>query len=136
MQSKQIYSINIQLNYRSSVTYTIKQNEIMSVEQLYKFETANCMYQHFDNLLTRVFGHCYDQNILKGIQEKLEMILIFFKILLVKKCGIKCLIQSKTLHPLRNFIIKCSYLKQHLHSLSDIQVLTTKLKYTLPGIKS
>ena len=39
------------LNYRTSVTYTMKENEILSIEKLFKFETANFMYRHFNNLL-------------------------------------------------------------------------------------
>ena len=54
----------INLNYRS-VTYVMKENEIMSVEQLFKFETANFMYQHFNNLPLSVFEPNFDRNILK-----------------------------------------------------------------------
>ena len=54
------------LNYRISVTYIMKENEIMSVEQLYKFEIASFMYQHFFNLLPSVFGHIFNKNILKS----------------------------------------------------------------------
>ena len=45
------------LNYRTSATNVIKENEIMSIEKLFKFETANFMYRHFNNLLPSVFGY-------------------------------------------------------------------------------
>ena len=35
----------------------MKENEILSIEKLFKFETANFMYGHFNNLLPSVFGH-------------------------------------------------------------------------------
>ena len=38
----------------------------MSVEQLFKFETANFIYRHFNNLLPSVFGHTFGQTILKS----------------------------------------------------------------------
>ena len=38
------------LNYRTSVTYTMKENEILSIEKLFKFETADFMYRHFIGL--------------------------------------------------------------------------------------
>ena len=45
------------LNYGTPISYIIKKNEIMSVEQLFKFEIENFMYRHFNNLLPSVFGH-------------------------------------------------------------------------------
>ena len=50
------------LNYRTSVTYTMKENEMLSIEKLFKFETANFMYRHF--------GHILDQSILKNNTRK------------------------------------------------------------------
>ena len=44
----------------------MKENEILSIEKLFKFETANFMYRHFNNLLPSVFGHILDQSILKN----------------------------------------------------------------------
>ena len=72
MQCEQIYSIDIQfeLSYRTSVTYTMKENEILSIEKLFTSETANFMYQHFNNLLPSVFGPILDQNILKNNTRK------------------------------------------------------------------
>ena len=58
------------LNYRTSITYTMKENEILSIEKLFKFETANFMYRHFNNLLPSVFGHTLDQSILKNSTRK------------------------------------------------------------------
>ena len=58
------------LNYRTSVNYTMKENEILSIEKLFKFETADFMYRHFNNLLPSVFGHILDQNILKDNTRK------------------------------------------------------------------
>ena len=58
------------LNYRTSVTCIMKENEIMPIEKLFKFETANFMYRHFNNLLPSVFGHIFDQNILKNNTRK------------------------------------------------------------------
>ena len=67
------------LNFRTSVTYTMKENEILSIEKLFKFETANFMYGHFNNLLPSVFGHFLDQSILKNVLEKLGMAQMFFQ---------------------------------------------------------
>ena len=58
------------LNYRASVTYTMKENEILSIKKLFKFETANFMYRPFNNLLPSVFGHILDQSILKNNTRK------------------------------------------------------------------
>ena len=58
------------LNYRTSVTFTMKENEILSIEKLFKFGTADFMYRHFNNLLLSVFGHILDQNILKNNTRK------------------------------------------------------------------
>ena len=52
------------LNDRTSVSYIMKVKEIMSIEQLFKFEIANFMYQHFNNLIRSVLGHIFNQNIL------------------------------------------------------------------------
>ena len=38
----------------------------MSIEKLFEFEIANFIYQHFNNLLPSVFGHIFDQSILKS----------------------------------------------------------------------
>ena len=56
------------LNYRASVIYVMKENEITSMEKL--FEIANFMSRHFNNLLPSVFGHIFDQNILKSNTRK------------------------------------------------------------------
>ena len=61
------------LNFRTSVTYTMKENEILSIEKLFKFATANFMYRHFNNLLPSVFAHILNQSILKNVLEKLGM---------------------------------------------------------------
>ena len=57
----------------------MKENEILSIEKLFKFETANFMYQHFNNLLPSVFEHILDQSILKNVLEKLGMVQMFFQ---------------------------------------------------------
>ena len=57
-------------NYKTSVTYTMKENEILSIEKLFKFEAANFMYRHFNNLLPSVFGHILDQSNLKNNNRK------------------------------------------------------------------
>ena len=44
----------------------MKENEILSIERLFKFETANFIYRHFNNLLPNVFGHILHQSILKS----------------------------------------------------------------------
>ena len=48
----------------------MKENETMSIEKLFKFETANFMYWHFNNLLPSVFGHIFDETILKSHARK------------------------------------------------------------------
>ena len=58
------------LNYRASVFYIMRDNEIMSVKKLFKFETANFMYLHFNNLLPIAFEHIFDQSILKSNTRK------------------------------------------------------------------
>ena len=58
------------LNYRKSVTYTTNENEIISIEKLFKFEAANFMYRRFNNLLPSVFGHSFHQSILKSNTRK------------------------------------------------------------------
>ena len=58
------------LNYRASVTCTMKENEIWSIEKLFKFVTANFMYRHFNNLLPSVFGPILDQSIMKNNTRK------------------------------------------------------------------
>ena len=60
------YRLIFNLNYRASVTYIMKENEVMSIEKLFKFESASLMYRHFNNLLPSVFGHIFDRNILKS----------------------------------------------------------------------
>ena len=57
----------------------MKENEILSIEKLFKFETANFMYRHFNNLLPSVFGHILDQRVLINVLEKLGMIQMFFQ---------------------------------------------------------
>ena len=58
------------LIYRTSVTCTMKENKILPIEKLFKFETANFMYRYFNNLLLSVFGHILDQSILKSNTRK------------------------------------------------------------------
>ena len=48
----------------------MKNNEIMLIEKLFKFETANFLYQHFNDLLPSVFGHIFNQSILKSNSKK------------------------------------------------------------------
>ena len=48
----------------------MKENEIMSIEKLFKYETANFMYRHFNNQLPSVSGHIFDQSILKSNTRK------------------------------------------------------------------
>ena len=57
----------------------MKENKILSIEKLFKFETANFMYRLFNNLLPSVFGHILDQRVLKNVLEKLGMIQMFFQ---------------------------------------------------------
>ena len=66
-------------NHRTSVTYIMNENEIMSIEQLFKFETANSIYRHYNNLLPSVFEHIFDQGILKSNSRKLQMVQMFFQ---------------------------------------------------------
>ena len=67
------------LNYRISVTYTMKENKILSIEKFFKFNTANFLYRHFNNLLPRIFGHILDQSILKSNTTKSRMVQMFFQ---------------------------------------------------------
>ena len=67
------------LNYRTSVTYIIKENKILSIEKLFKFETANFMYRHFNNLLPSVFGHILNQSVLKNNTRKIRNVQMFFQ---------------------------------------------------------
>ena len=57
----------------------MKKKEILSIEKLFKFATANFMYQHFNNLLPSVFEHILYQSILKSVLEKLRMVQMFFQ---------------------------------------------------------
>ena len=50
----------------------MKENEIMSVEQLFKFEIANFMYQSCNYFLLSVFGDIFSQNI--SVLGKLESV--------------------------------------------------------------
>ena len=54
----------------------------MSVEQLFKFETAHFVYRHFNNLLTECNSDLFLIKTFKkaiGQLEKLEMVLMFFQ---------------------------------------------------------
>ena len=57
----------------------MKENEMLSIEKLFKFETANSMYRNFNNLLPSVFGHIFDHSILKNNTRKLGMVQMFFQ---------------------------------------------------------
>ena len=48
----------------------MNENEIISIEKLFKFGAANFMYRHFNNLLPSVFGHSFHQSILKSNTRK------------------------------------------------------------------
>lgn len=51
------------LSYRSSITNVMKENQIMSLEQLLQFDISRCMYQYFNNLLPKIIMQTFDRHI-------------------------------------------------------------------------
>ena len=64
---ERIHSISIQFELQDNCFYLLKENKIVAVEQLFKFDIAHFIYRyHIQITLPRAFGYIFDQNIRKS----------------------------------------------------------------------